>query len=84
MSAQNDFALTIDRAAGLALDATCAARSAGAGPLPAPHRRILSSAILALEKAQMALYEARNDPWDQAPNAQALSHLDRSRQLALM
>jgi hypothetical protein len=67
MSAQNDFALAVDRAAGLTLDATCAARAAGAGPLPQPHRRLLSTAVRSLEKAQQALFVARNDPWSSPP-----------------
>jgi hypothetical protein len=75
MDAQTDFHLTIDRAAGLTLDATCAARAAGHGPLPPPHRRRLNVAIVALEKAQDTLFVIRNDPWS-APQPQ-------SRQLEL-
>lgn len=67
MGAQTDFHLTINRAAGLTLDATCAARAAGAGPIPAPHRRLLNVAIVALEKAQQALFTASNDPWSPPP-----------------
>lgn len=67
MQARTDFHLTIDRAAGLTLDATCAARAAGSGPLPAPHRRLLNRAIARLEGAQQDLYTARNDPWSDPP-----------------
>jgi len=63
VDAKTDFAITIDRAAGLCLDATCAVRAAGSGPLPQPHRRLVSVAIVALEKAQQALFQAANDPW---------------------
>lgn len=69
MSAQTDFHLTLDRAAGLTLDATCAVRAAGAGPLPQPHRQLVNRAIRQLESAQQALYVARNDPWS-APKPQ--------------
>jgi hypothetical protein len=75
MDAQTDFHLTIDRAAGLTLDATCAARAAGHGRLPAPHRRRLAVAIVALEKAQDTLFVLRNDPWSPPQN--------KSRQLEL-
>jgi hypothetical protein len=68
MSAQTDFQLTLDRAANSVLDASCAARAAGAGPLPHPHRRLLNVAITALEKAQDALFKARNDPWSAPRN----------------
>jgi hypothetical protein len=65
MSAKQDFHLTIDRAAGLTLDATCAARAASSGPLPSPHRRLLKRAIARLEGAQQDLFTARNDPWSE-------------------
>jgi hypothetical protein len=67
MPAKLDFHLTIERAAGLTLDATCAARAAGQGPLPAQHRRLLRSALRKLEGAQQDLYEARNNPWSSQP-----------------
>lgn len=63
MSAQNDFNSSIDHAAGLVLEATCSARAAGVGSLPQPHRRLLTSAVRSLERAQQALFQARNDPW---------------------
>ena len=63
MSAQTDFHLTIERAAGLTLEATCSARTAAHGPLPHPHRRLLHAAIRKLESAQDDLFKARNDPW---------------------
>lgn len=75
MRAQTDFNLTIDRAAGFTLDATCAARAAGGGPLPAPHRRRLNVAIVALEKAQQALFVIRNDPWS-TPTPPQLQQLE--------
>lgn len=65
MDAQTDFHLTIDRAAGLLLDATCSARAAGQGPLPTPHRHLLRRAVRSLERAQQDLFTARNDPWTQ-------------------
>jgi hypothetical protein len=64
-TAQTDFDFSLDRAAGLTLDATCAARAAGHGPLPAPHRRLLRSATRHLEAAQQDLWKARTDPWHQ-------------------
>jgi hypothetical protein len=67
-SAQTDFHLTIDRAAGLVLDATCSARAAGQGPLPAPHRHLLRRAVRSLESAQQDLFTARNDPWSRTPS----------------
>lgn len=74
MSAQNDFNLTVDSAAGLVLEATCRARAAGHGSLPHPHRRLLNSAISSLERAQQALFQARNDPWQsQTPKPKQLS-----------
>ena len=63
MDAQTDFHLTIDRAANAVLDATCAARSAGQGPLPSPHRHLLRRVVRSLERAQQDLFTARNDPW---------------------
>lgn len=75
MGAQTDFHLTINRAAGLTLDATCAARAAGAGPIPAPHRRLLNVAIVALEKAQQALFTVANDPWQPQPKPRQLELL---------
>lgn len=69
--AQTDFHFTIERAAGLCLDATCSARAAGYGRLPAPHRRLIQRAVRSLEAAQDALYEARNNPWAQPPVAAA-------------
>lgn len=63
MSAQQDFHLTIDRAAGLCLEATCSARAAGHRGLPQPHRRLVTAAVRKLESAQQDLFQARNDPW---------------------
>jgi hypothetical protein len=77
MSAQNDFYLTLDRAAGLTLDATCAARSAGTRSLPTPHRHRLDRVIRRLESAQQDLFMLRNDPWSTAG-------LERPRQLELL
>ncbi|MHB8492463.1 MAG: hypothetical protein ACYDA6_09675 [Solirubrobacteraceae bacterium] len=65
MPSQIDFNIEIERAAGLTLDATCALRAAALGQLPPPHRRLIGVAIVALEKAQQALFVARNDPWQQ-------------------
>ncbi len=65
MSAQTDFFVTLDRAAGLVLDATCSARAAGYGPLPHPHRRLLNRAVRSLENAQDALFQAKENPWAQ-------------------
>ena len=67
MSAQLDFHYSIERAAGLCLDSTCAARAADHGPLPAPHRQLLRSAIRKLEGAQQDLFQARHNPWQQTP-----------------
>lgn len=64
-SSRTDFYEAIARAAGLTLDATCAARAAGQLPLPQPHRRLLNSAVRKLEGAQQDLFDARNDPWAQ-------------------
>ena len=74
--AQTDFHLTIDRAAGLLLDATCACRAAVAGPLPMGHRAVMRRAIGKLESAQTDLWKARNDPW--------ASTTLKERQLALL
>lgn len=63
MGAQTDFAITIKRAAGLTLDATCSARAAQRGLIPEPHRRLLGSAIVALETAQQAIFDADQEPW---------------------
>ena len=65
MPAQTDFHITIDRAAGLTLDATCSARVAATLPLPHPHRRLINSAVRKLEGAQDDLFKARHDPWSQ-------------------
>ncbi len=62
MSRETDFYLTVDRASGLLLDATCAARAAVAPGLPYPHRRWMRAAIAKLEAAQDDLWKARNDP----------------------
>lgn len=73
MDARNDFAQTIDHAAGLTLDATCSARAAAAAPLPPGHRRLVKDAIVALERAQQKFFVVRNHPWDQpqpAPHRQ--------------
>jgi len=67
MDARTDFHLTIDRAAGLCLDARCAARSAVVGPLPHQHRHLLRRAIVELDRAQLALFKLRNDPWSPPP-----------------
>ena len=72
MSAQTDLHYQLDRAAGLTVDAACACRSAGALPLPAPHRRLLNAATRKLEGAQMALYNARHNPWRQPRQATPL------------
>lgn len=77
MLAQTDFHIEIDRAAGLTLDATCACRNVIRGSLPPPHRRLVQTAIVALEKAQQALFVARNDPWSQ-------QHKQKHRQLELL
>ncbi len=58
-----DFHHALDLAGESALDATCALRAAGAKRLPAPHRRLLNSAIYSLEKAQSDVWKLRNDPW---------------------
>ena len=71
LPAERDFAFTVERATGLIVDAACSARGAlrvaDHGRLPLPHRKLLSTAIAALEKAQRALFDAhpRNNPWDQ-------------------
>jgi hypothetical protein len=81
MSRESDFHQTIDRAGNACLDATCAARAAGRGPLPQPHRRLLTSAIRSLERAQQALFIARNDPW--RDDSWSQSH-PKPKQLSLM
>jgi hypothetical protein len=63
ISPEQDFRFSLDRAAGLTVDAACACRAAGVLPLPAPHRRLLNRASRALTEAQDALFQARNDPW---------------------
>lgn len=63
LAPKDEFALAVDRAAGLLADATSATRDAARGPLPAPHRRLLGRAIVALQRAQDDLFLARNDPW---------------------
>lgn len=73
MSAQTDFYFSIERAAGLTLDATCAARAAGHGGLPHPHRRLLNRAVRELESAQQDLFTARHDPWSASPRSQGSS-----------
>jgi hypothetical protein len=65
MSAQTDFRITIKRAAGLAVDAGCSARTAGAGPLPPHIRRLVRSATRNLERANADLYEAHHASWEQ-------------------
>lgn len=69
MSAQTDFYLTLDRCAGLTMDAACAARSAGHKPLPLPHRIRLNSITRKLESAQDELFRLRSDPWASASSA---------------
>lgn len=66
-NAEIDFYLTIERAMGLAVDATCELRAARTGRLPEPHRQLLASAIGKLEWAQQILFTARNDPWHHQP-----------------
>ncbi len=64
----DDFARQIDQAAGLTMDATCALRAAGIGPLPHPHRHLLTRAIRSLERAQDTLHTLRNeDVWHKPP-----------------
>ena len=72
MSAQTDFQLTIKRAASLAVDAGCAARAAGTGPLPPHVRRLVRSATRNLERANAELYEAHHAPWDLEPQPKQL------------
>jgi hypothetical protein len=60
---QMDFHLTLDRCAGLTLDATCAARTAGDLPLPPSHRRQLTSITRHLEAAQNELFSLKEYPW---------------------
>jgi len=67
--AKRDFAFEVDRAAGLTVDAACAARVAASGPLPPPHRRWIQRAIDKLEGAELDLFKARNDPWSEPPTA---------------
>jgi hypothetical protein len=67
VSSQSDFHYSIERAAGLAVDAACACRTAAVLPLPHPHRRLLTKALRGLETAQDALFTARNDPWTPPP-----------------
>jgi hypothetical protein len=64
MPAQNDFALTVDRAASLLVDATCSARAAIAGPLPRHLDRLIRGAIVDLDRAQQKFFQARNNPWE--------------------
>jgi hypothetical protein len=72
MDARTDFQLTIKRAAGLAVDAGCAARAAGQGPLPPHIRRLVRSATRSLERANADLFEAHHASWDQQPPAHQL------------
>lgn len=76
MPAQTDFNQMLDRAAALVADAICNVREASLGRLPAPHRRLTSQAIRDLEHGQLAMFQARNDPWRSAP--------PRNRQLELL
>lgn len=62
-AAERDFRSTVDRAGGLAVDATCAARAAARGPIPGRHRRHMRRAIAALERAQEHLFAAGQEPW---------------------
>jgi len=62
-SARYGFEVTVQRAAGLALDAGCSARAARGLPLPRPTRRRLDAAIVALECAQLNLAQAFDTPW---------------------
>lgn len=74
MQRERDFHFSLDRAAGLVLDATCSARAAIALPTPAPHRTLVTRAIADLERAQQRLFTARNDPWSwQQPQHQQLT-----------
>lgn len=66
MSAQTDFFLTLDRAAGLTLDATCAVRAAAARPLPNPLEHRVRRLIGKLEGAQQEMFSLRQDPWPTA------------------
>jgi hypothetical protein len=77
MAAQNDFNLTLDHAAGLTMDATCSLRAVAGRSLPLPHRRLLSSAIRSLERAQDTLHLLRSDPW------QSQTH-EKIKQLTLL
>lgn len=77
MSAKTDFIYDVERAAGLTLDATCAARCAAHLPLPQPHRRLLAAAVRKLESAQDDLFTVRNSPWDQPRKS-------KSRQLSFL
>jgi hypothetical protein len=67
MPAHTDFRYSIDRAAGLTLDATCALRALYRGRMPPPHRRHVHAAIVALEQAQQDMFTAVNDPWSPRP-----------------
>lgn len=66
MSAERDFQLTLDRAAGLLLDAACAARAAARGPIPRSHRLKTQSAIASIVMAQDELYLVRRTPFQTA------------------
>lgn len=65
MPAHDDFNDSLEHAAGLTMDATCVLRAAGARCLPHPHKRLLTSTIRSLERAQSSLHTLRNDPWEQ-------------------
>ena len=73
MSAQTDFYQTLDRAAGLTLDAASAARTAGYGRLPRHLRRGLTRATRQLERAQDELFILARQPWDTPPPPRQLS-----------
>jgi hypothetical protein len=74
-TAQMDFHISIDRTGALCAETLCSARAAGGRPLPAPHRRKLTSVTRRLELAQQDLYELRNDPWAPAPQKRQLELL---------
>jgi len=78
MSHETDFRYSLERAAGLTLDATCALRTARMGRLPEEHRRRLGAAIYRLESAQSIMFDLKEHPWEQQPPK------PEHRQLALM
>jgi hypothetical protein len=67
MPFQTDLNQTLDRVASQISDATCELRAAAAQRLPAPHHRLITSAIGHLERGQQAIFAVRNDPWAPRP-----------------